>query len=248
ERVGDYILTTTTTTKHTRNKSSGTTVFPDDGEWAGKLKVDDFDDDDVCGLGSVNGLDIRWFRIANGLGFDAEPMTQKQLYKKARKTAESEDKGKSVSITWTDLVVLVPIFSVYRVEDNKTIFCMNLYNKTVAIDDVPLVPELDAKLVKYTKLGNLFKWLMVAAFVFGQLLPPIVSGKFGAAFPIIAAILSAIVMIILICCSSSGRLDVRQKLIKNPEGGFVKIQLTLFIMFIIYVAMAIGLGMAALVG
>lgn len=241
ERVGDYILTTTTTTRHTRGRKSGTTLSADGGDWVSRLNVEDFDDNDVKGLGSVQGLDIRFFCAQYEGGADyVVPRTQKELGDAALAKAKEDDKGKSVSITWRDLVVLVPILTIYRNSDNQTIFAMNLYNSRVGLDDVPVVKEMNDKLVVFKRVGTAVKWTNVLFWSLSIILP-IVRQKFHFLHGLFAALLF-IFLLVANLSTGSNKEDIRARLIKKPKGNFFTIQLGLVICSAVLLILAIVCG------
>ena len=239
---GDYIVTTTTTTHHSKQKRSGMRVSPECGDWYEKLAVEDFSDDDIYKLNSLQGLQLHWFHIDTGADYEAYPLPDKTLQKRAVKKARSEDKGKSVSITWADTLVLVPIFTVYRKSDNRTIFAMNLYNKKVAYDDVPLRPELEKSLGNYVRVAKILKLVMFLSLVINIIVRPIVFGGFSG-WTVFFGIVAFILWIVFMVTSKSNREGTRERLIKKyPSVGFFKVQLAIFIMTIVYVVITFILG------
>ena len=234
ETIGDYVLTTTTTTRHTRNNSSGTTLFPE-SSWADSLHVKEFNDNDIYTLGSVEGLDLHFFSVESAEGdFVCHPLTQKEIGQKALDTAvQEEGKDKSVSITWSDLVVLVPIFSVYDAETNKSVFVMNLYNKKCALDDVPLRPDLHDKLVVFTRVGTGMKWTMVLAWALGQVAYPFMAGTFKWWNPFVWVGMFIVMMIMMFCCGNE-RAEIRTRITKKQKSNFFGIMLWPFIWVVFF--------------
>ena len=236
ERIGDYILTTTTTTRHTRNKSSGTTLYPD-SDWAHMLNVDEFADSDIYTLGNVDDLDLHFFYVESHEGdYNCVPLTQKEIGEKSLEAAKGEEsKGKSVSITWSDLVVLVPIFNVYDVETNKSVFVMNLYNKKCALDDVPLRPDLHKKLVVFSRVGLGMKWTMALAWAVGQVAYPFMAGTFKWWNPFVWVGMLIVMFIMMFSCGNE-RKEIRERITKHQKQNFFGIMLWPFIWLIIFSA------------